>query len=438
MTVNQQLCGGVARATVTPPVGIDMEGFGGRGPATGVHDDLYVTAIALQAGETKAALVAADLIGFPADRTAAIREEVDRRTGIPGQCVALCASHTHYGPRVCMYDGQAPADVAAYREVLVHLAAGAIQEAAEHMTPVRVGVARGVCDIGINRREKRPDGVIVLGKNPRGPIDRELIVVRIDTTDGEPLAALVNFATHGVCQGGKTRTISADFVAPMRDLVEQVAGVRTLYLQGGCGNINPRIMEASFEPARRLGLKLGAAVLCAYEEADPQDASGLAATSSVVGFPAKTFASEDKAREAVEKISAELDRFRARGGARDSVESTERRLRRAKDALESLRTGTPLPPVEAEVMSLRFGDVAIAMGPGEIFNQIGMEVKRRSPIADTLFVSYANCYDMGYVPVPEAYPEGGYEVERASKVGPESAGMLTREALRQLAALDAR
>ena len=39
---------GVARVTVTPPIGIPMFGFAGRGPAAGIHDDLTATALVLE------------------------------------------------------------------------------------------------------------------------------------------------------------------------------------------------------------------------------------------------------------------------------------------------------------------------------------------------------------------------------------------------------
>ena len=154
---------GIARAVVTPPVGIPMSGFAGRGPATGVHDDLYATAMVLEAGGVKAAIVAADLVAFPDEFTAKVRSEAERRTGIPAPHLFLCASHTHYGPVTTAYESEGLSDdVTAYLGNLVHLLAGAVQEAPANTQPVRMGVGRGESDIGINRRERKPDGVIVL------------------------------------------------------------------------------------------------------------------------------------------------------------------------------------------------------------------------------------------------------------------------------------
>ncbi|MBN1873369.1 MAG: hypothetical protein JXA33_03995, partial [Anaerolineae bacterium] len=111
-------------------------------------------------------------------------------------------------------------------------------------------------------------------------------------------------------------------------------------------------------------------------------------------------------------------------------------LDRAAAALESWETGTPLEPVSAEVQALRVGEWAIVTTPGEVFNQIGVQVKATSPFPHTFFVGYANG-SIGYIPVPEAYLEGGYEVIHASQVTPEAAGLLTATCEQLLQALHA-
>jgi hypothetical protein len=100
--------------------------------------------------------------------------------------------------------------------------------------------------------------------------------------------------------------------------------------------------------------------------------------------------------------------------------------------LDSFRTGEPLPPVVGEVQALRLGPVVLTSGPGEIFNEIGRAVKDRSPAPNTFFLGYTNG-SIGYVPVPEAYPEGGYEVSHACRVDPPAAGMITEGCLRLVA-----
>jgi hypothetical protein len=47
---------GAAEVVITPPVGVQLEGYGGRdGPSTAVHDDLHAHALVLDDGARRAA-----------------------------------------------------------------------------------------------------------------------------------------------------------------------------------------------------------------------------------------------------------------------------------------------------------------------------------------------------------------------------------------------
>ncbi|MBI3946345.1 MAG: neutral/alkaline non-lysosomal ceramidase N-terminal domain-containing protein [Armatimonadetes bacterium] len=423
---------GVARATITPPVGIQLVGFAGRGPALGLHDDLYATALVASSGDARAALITCDLLGLDADRVAEVRAEVARRTDIPAAHVMVSCSHTHYGPSVGMpHHGEPEADVAAYIRVLPHLLAGAVQQAAAKLQEARIGVGRGSSDIGINRRERLSDGTIKLGHNPDGPIDREVGVIRFDGADGRPLATLANFACHPVSQGGSVRLISADYPGRTRAVVEQLTEAPCLFLQGAGANINTRRMEPDNEPARQQGTILACDVVRTRERVSSAPAAGVAVASETLALPAMTFASEAEGREQVAALERQSADQRARGADPGAIQWTERRLERARRQLDSLCSGDPLPSIAAEVQALRLGPVVLAGAPGEIFNEIGRAVKERSPAPETFFLGYTNG-SIGYVPVPEAYPEGGYEVTHACRVDPPAAGMIIEGCLRMV------
>lgn len=428
------LSAGVARVNVTPPIGIALVGFAGRGPAEEIEDDLFVTALALEDSGVRALLLTADLIGFGERFVAEVRAEITRRVEIPPENILLCASHTHYGPVTGAYETELPEDVAAYLANLKYLMAGAAQVAMARLQPVRLGFGEGESFIGVNRRERRPDGQIILGQNPDGPCDRSVRVMRLDTADGKPLAALVNFACHPVSATHAFRSVSADYIASMRKLVETATGATCLFLQGASGNINPIEMRHSAEPARRLGLMLGGEVIAVFEATRTILQDGLSSATTRAELPAMTFASLDEGLRSVEELQATLTRLEAENAPEGSRYWAESRLRRAEDRLESLRTGVPLPTLSAELNALRFGDVALVTAPGEIFTETGLEVKRRSPLPHTCFVAYTNGA-IGYVPVPSAYPEGGYEVTHACQVGPDAAGIIAEQSLALLDAV---
>ena len=60
------------------------------------------------------------------------------------------------------------------------------------------------------------------------------------------------------------------------------------------------------------------------------------------------------------------------------------------------------------IQAVRIGDLAICTLPFEVFAEIGLELKDRSPAADTFVVSLANG-GYGYLPTPGQHQFGGYE-----------------------------
>jgi hypothetical protein len=71
-------------------------------------------------------------------------------------------------------------------------------------------------------------------------------------------------------------------------------------------------------------------------------------------------------------------------------------------------------PAQVPVLlqAMKIGDLAVTAIPCEVFVEIGLELKQKSPIQPTFTVSLANGYN-GYLPTPEHHALGGYETWRA-------------------------
>jgi neutral ceramidase len=427
---------GVARAVITPPVGSPLIGFAARGEATGCHDELSATALVLESGDVRIALVACDLLYFRG--AAQFKAAISQATGIPAERVLLTASHTHYGPAL---DGEQesaaslvePAHrplVSAYRNYLLHTLTGVVLAAASQLAPCAIGSAAGSVQIGINRREKLPDGQIILGNNPDGPCDRTVVVTRIDHADGRPLAALLSVACHGVSLGSECTEISADFPGTARELIERETGATTLFLQGAAGNINPVLMGWDWTYARRLGLSLGAEGARLFWTAQVRRSSGLAIAAAVEKLPPLMPGSLDEAMEELRQLKAEQD-------ALSPEESgwqvwAQWRLTRAQRAADALRASRTLPAVDAELAAIRLTeDLAMITSPGEVFTELGQALVTQSPFPATLFTGYTN-EAIGYVPTVAAYDEGGYEVTHSCYVARQSGALLQDASLRLL------
>src|SRR5258706_3567702 len=97
--VNAQFRAGVGRRDITPQEPVPMWGYGARHDAlsTGVLDPLYATALVIQAGTNKLALVGLDLGRAPAEKSLqTIRQRIKAEAGIEFSLIA--GSHTHHGP----------------------------------------------------------------------------------------------------------------------------------------------------------------------------------------------------------------------------------------------------------------------------------------------------------------------------------------------------
>ncbi len=68
--------------------------------------------------------------------------------------------------------------------------------------------------------------------------------------------------------------------------------------------------------------------------------------------------------------------------------------------------------VKVKLQAIRVGEMGIVSSPCETFAEIGLDVKKRSPLKPTCLIELANGYN-GYMPTPEQHKLGGYETWRA-------------------------
>jgi neutral ceramidase len=240
----EQLMAGVARVDVTPAVSMTMYGYANRkcGPSSGTHDPLHAKVLVLQSGETRVAFVTSDLGSLVSEN---LRRDVATRLGIP--VLLLSASHTHSAPSFLPF-GSAPAagaQATAYQQELEGKIFTAIERAAGSMFPARLGVGKGSLQLGYNRLLPREDGRARalfdnLQRVPYGPVDPEIVLLRVEDADGKTRALLVHYAVHAVVLGPTSCKYSADYPGVVQSTVEQaIPGAQVMFVQGGAGDINP-------------------------------------------------------------------------------------------------------------------------------------------------------------------------------------------------------
>jgi neutral ceramidase len=474
---NRALYAGAARVIITPPVGIRMLGYTVQEDCSkSIQDELTATALVLSDGTLKLAIVACDILHIQNPHCDRIRAHIARRTSIPAANMLLNFSHTHLGPMLPGWQPEADDQAAIqqhYLDFLTEALAGVVCVACDRMQPARIGSARGAAPLGINRREKLADGRVIIGENPEGPVDRTVDVVRVDDLSGRPIATLGSAAAHTIVLGPKTSALSPDFIGPARRIIETTTGAPFLFLQGTAGNINPACGIGAggaeqYDDLVRLGAMLGGEVLKTWAQIRTHNRRGprrivqsVAALSTwdYEAAPAACLEHFGVTRKRLvldmaplpdrDKIQNQLDHFRREREAvfADPASSlgrrhvAERMLQWAQLVADTYERGENPPQKEIEVWAARINDLGIAAVSAEPLAELGLEVKRRSPLAHTLFLGYSNgC--IGYIPPPSAFAEGGMEVVEStwnyhlpSQLTPEWGPAVVETALELLAGL---
>jgi neutral ceramidase len=400
---------GAARANITPPVGHRMSGYGNRTHGSvGIHDDLRSKALYLNDGTTRAAIVANDLLYLGAPAVAEIRRRVAAAAEIPAGNVFVCCTHTHAGPDTAYGDPAEDPMRAAYMETLFYKIAGAVAEARRNAVPARMARSRAPVQCGINRRERTPDRGVILGRNPLGPVCRDVDVLRFDdAASGAPLAVLFSHAVHGTTLGGDNYLTTSELSGRAERFVEEAfPGTVAMFCNGCAGDINPD-PRGTFEWIDLLGKRLGAAAAGAATQVGEAVEPAIVCHTGTVLLPIEEIPSREACRKEVEEAEAAVRALEGQPPGRRW--QPERRLRLARQMSAASESGQVDPGLPVDIQAVGIGEAALVGLPGEVFVEIGMEIARRSPFPRTLAVAYANGA-VGYIPTAREIPDGGYEI----------------------------
>jgi neutral ceramidase len=398
---------GFAAAKITPSEPLMLAGYASRTiPARDVVDDLHLKVLALEdAAGGRSLLFTADLIGFRADFTAPVRARLSEATGIAAERILFNASHTHAGPAVMLtirshYTiAKEQADqLITYTRQLQEQCVTLAKQALSGLQPVKLSWGIGVINFPMNRREPTERGII-LGVNPRGPVDRSVPVLRVETPDGKLIGIVFGAACHNTTYGSRDNQVSGDFASAAQTLLErEFPGTQAMFMQGLAGDTNPYpnslndpAKRPAAEIAREHGASLGREVTRVLGNVLKPVNGPLRAVKANVALPLQ------KAPPL-----AELEQTTAKAG------STQKWV--ADQMIARLKAGETLPmSYTAPVTVWQFGsDLTLVGLPGEVV------VDYVRLIEDTLgpmkLWLAAYCDDtFGYLPSARVIREGGYE-----------------------------
>ena len=412
---------GFARIDITPQLGTYIAGYYAQRQANGVIDPLLASALVVDDGEKRAAILSIDVISIPTVVYKKVLEKVCADNKLDPAAVIMACTHTHTGPVFVDTTYNFASEL--YNEMFANKISNAVTLAIQDLKPVEIKTGLSKAEnISFIRRYKMKSGKVQTNPgvnnpdidHPIGQNDESVQVVSLKQEGGEEII-LVNFQVHADVVGGTK--FSADFPKYVRDTVEVVLpGTKCIYYNGAEGdtnhiNVHPpktkrkieiqhaNIGEGGVGHAKTMGRIIAGAVLGVYEKLEPSNdgkvdfKQGYAVVGANKGTPeeveaARPIVEQDKRGEFVTNNMEDV-----------SVLAKAYRLLKMEKF--------PSDHHELLVTAIKFADICFVAFPGEPFTEIGRQVKNAAEFERCFICCCANGSE-GYFPTSDAY-EGGYE-----------------------------
>lgn len=419
---------GAATSNITPKIGTSNNGNMQDVTIKSIHDETMARCIVLDDGQTRLAIVVSDLCMIPREILDEAKRRASNLTSIPVQNMMMSATHTHSAGTACgVFQSQPDKD---YIKFLSDRIADAVVRANHNLVPARIGWGVGSEPSQVfNRRWKLKPGTPIInpfGKQdqvkmnpgvenpnllePAGPTDPELPIIALQTVSGRPIALLANYSLHYV-GGNAPGEVSADyygmFANRMGQLLttsEQDPSFVAMMTNGTSGNINNinwggKKTEPAppYEKMRSVANIVAAEAYKVYQSIKYADWISLKSVQTEINLKVRKPDTEEikRAQDIISKANKPV------------MTTMEEIYANETMAMKDYPNQVPLI-----LQAFRIGDLAITAIPCEVFVEIGLDIKKRSPFKPTFTISLANGYN-GYLPTPEHHKLGGYETWRA-------------------------
>lgn len=390
---------GFAEIVITPPNADCLLAGYALYPATGVHDDLYASAVYWQDGATRALLVGYDLLAMEKELIGRLKAAVYEATGIPHEQIFFTCTHTHEGPEVRerkfrdrWYGEERPAYLDPYLAFLAERTVAAAQAAAANAQEFDLLVNRAYVDENMNRRFFLSDERYL-----SVPGNKHLVAIAQEYADKElgiigfcpkgtrrPFGLIVNYTMHPLTAGHTSSLISADVPGVVREVIkESMDSCIPCYITGATGDNHPKAPEAGFVETRRVGQVLATeAIKRCYDALKVSDPVHLRCLTRTVPLRLRT--------------RADFEKLPRHGEGERVIEDN------------LVRVEQPGAVIDVEFSLLAIGPVLFIGVPGELVAELGSVLKWLSPFKRT-YILYQATDSLDYIAHPNAYLWGGFE-----------------------------
>ena len=267
--VRGELMAGFGEARLTPMVNaaaddpprgqfraIPLAGYGNRHgkPATGVHDELHVKAVALRVADQLGIIVGADALIIPREVEEMAMQRLGRESGLKREQIYLSATHTHsslggWGEGTLAESfagGFQPGARVWFCDCIVT----AVQRAIKDLNPARFGEGR------FNARQLIRNRLV----GDLGKVDPEFSYAVLEQGGGKR-AVIGVFGAHATILSSDMMEFSADYPGAWQRAVEKATGGIAVFLAGGVGSHSPVPGTNGLPGVERMGDELARMVV---------------------------------------------------------------------------------------------------------------------------------------------------------------------------------
>jgi neutral ceramidase len=404
---------GAARVDITPPVNPEY-------PPSGKyeHEHLYVRAIVLDNGLSRAALLNADFGNMPEDVWTSASKQLAEELKCPVENIIMSATHTHSGVPAGPPPAGPPPPPPSARLVAAML--DAVRQAKGKLQPVLVGFGAGFSYLNVNRDSVSDETHRwTQAPNLNAASDKTVAVVSFTTPAGDPIAAYVNYAMHPI-NGYLVGITSADYPGAASRYVEQAFDDKMVmvFTQGASGDQNPLLMRSATNAlASKSGVEITGYELV-RENVEGPLREGQVPHGKLDPKVADRFERwiESEGQLLGEEVIRVMTNIRTRSGdvaiwgAQKTISCPGRQRTNAG------REGEPGTYKDSDAVNIRLGmvgigDIALTTVNAEIYTLISQRLKKNSPMANTVVVTLANGRaNSGYIPDDASFGHNTFQV----------------------------
>lgn len=396
---------GAARIDITPETPIRLSGYGNRQTETEkIEQRLFARALAMGSDREKpVVLITVEVVGIPESLSDAVAAALQKTHPVERARVAVAVTHTHTGPSIhgvlpYLFGQDLPAEelgrIERYTQTLTTKLVQVAAAALANRRPGRLGWAEGRAGFTGQRRVLKDGKWTGFGRDPDGPADYALPLMRVTDEQGNVRAVFLSYACHCTTLGGTDNFVHGDWAGDAAGRIENAHPGAVALVAIGCGaDANPQ-PRGGLENVARHGKEIAAEV------------------ARLLGGALRPLGPVTAAN--YRRIELDLDHAvtRAEMKARhDSAPKASPRYSAAK-FLQVLESGRPLPAkVPYPVQTWSFGgDLAMVFLAGEIVSDYSLRLRRELDATRLWVNGYSNAVPC-YIASKRMFDQGGYEVD---------------------------